>query len=73
MAKSFEYFVLLGGREWRHTKIQAPAEISQALEFRLELRRCTITLSINNFIRFAPREPYPLPEIDKSGILREEL
>jgi hypothetical protein len=58
MAKSFEYFVLLGGRERSHTKIQAPVEFSQALEFRLELRHCRITFSIGSFIR--PSRAIPL-------------
>ena len=58
MAKSFEYFVLLGDRVRSHTKIQAPVEFSQALEFRLKLQHCRITFSINRFIR--PLRAIPL-------------
>jgi hypothetical protein len=65
MAKSFEYFVLLGGRERSHTKIQAPAEFFPK-HSNFDWRFDTAELHSQQQLHLPLTSHASLPEIDKS-------
>jgi hypothetical protein len=74
MAKSFKYFVLLGGRERSHTKIQSSSGIFPST--RISTEASTLLVYILNQQLHSPLTSHtPLPEIDKSEKFywREEL